>query len=93
MTNANLIGKKIEYSAKFLRKLKKLPFTLQQLAVEREIIFKSSIFDPRLETHKLHGKDRDHWAYSINYKYRIKFIFLSDGNVLYLDVGTHDEVY
>ena len=50
-------------------------------------------YDPRLNTHKLHGKDKDCWAYAIDQQYRIKFLFRDDGNVLYIKAGTHDEVY
>lgn len=80
-------------SNNFDRRYKKLPKYLKIKAEERERIFVANPFDPRLETHKLHGKDRDHWAYSIDRKYRIKFLFLENGDILYLIVGTHDEVY
>ncbi len=86
--------KKIEYGTKFLHSLHKLPIDIQQKAEMREEIFKVNAFDPRLNTHKLHGKDADKWAYSVDYEYRIKFVFLDDNDgVLYLDIGTHDEVY
>ena len=84
---------KIEYSTKFLRSLEKLPTDIQQKAEVRESIFKADTFDPRLDTHKLHGKDADKWAYSVNYEYRIKFLFLGGARVFYLDIGTHGEIY
>ena len=87
------ISVKIEYSTKFLRSLKKLPFHIQNKAQEKEFIFQDNPFDPRMHTHKLHGKDREHWAYSIDNNYCIKFAFLDDDDILYLDVGTHEEVY
>ncbi|OHA00151.1 MAG: hypothetical protein A3C07_00170 [Candidatus Sungbacteria bacterium RIFCSPHIGHO2_02_FULL_47_11] len=61
-----------------------------QKAKEREQIFREDAFDPRLRTHKLHGKNQHSWAFWIDYNYRIKFIFLDEGEVLFLDVGTHD---
>lgn len=79
--------------SKFERRYKKLPLRIKIKAEERERVFVSSPFDARLNTHKLHGKDRDLWAYSVDNRYRIKFIFLDDHRVLYLDIGTHDEVY
>ena len=36
------------------------------------------------------AEEKETWAFWINYKYRIKFIFLSDNDVLSLDIGTHD---
>lgn len=83
----------IEYSTKFLKSAKKLSVSILQKAEEREKIFKANPFDPRLNTHKLHGKEREYWAYWINKKYRIKFLFLNGNKVLYINSGTHDEVY
>ena len=83
-------GIDIEYGTKFLRNLKKLPIKLQRLAGDRETIFKHSPFDPKLKTHKLHGKDAGSWAYSVDNCYRIKFIFTASMQILYLDIGTHD---
>ena len=83
----------VEYSSKFLRQLNKLSGPIQDLAQAREIVFKSNPFDPRLNTHKLHGKDRRHWAFWVTAKIRIKFLFLGAGQVLYLEIGLHDEVY
>lgn len=84
---------RIKYTRKFLRSFSKLPHHIQVRTEERELIFKDNAFDPRLETHKLHGKDRENWAYSVDQSYRVKFMFQDEGNVLYINVGTHDEVY
>ncbi|TSC83855.1 MAG: hypothetical protein G01um101417_422 [Parcubacteria group bacterium Gr01-1014_17] len=77
----------------FDRHFKKLPRLLQEKAKEREKLFIDNPFHPRLGTHKLHGKRGAEWAYSVDYSYRITFLFLSGGEVLYTDVGTHDELY
>lgn len=82
--------KRIEYSNKFLKALKRLPTRIIEKAEEKELVFKQNPFDSRLETHKLRGKDKNCWSFSITDAYRIKFIFLSSGEVLFLDVGTHD---
>lgn len=78
---------------RFDRRYKKLPAEIKDRAEEREAVFKLNPFDPMLETHKLHGKQGDEWAYSIDYYHRISFLFLKSGDVLYTDVGTHDEIY
>lgn len=80
----------IRYSKKFLKNLSRLPARFLDEAQEKEIIFKSHPFDPRLGTHKLHGKEKDIWAFSVNRSYRIKFLFLDGTSVLFLDIGTHD---
>ena len=83
-------AKKIEYSKKFLRSLRKLTEKIIDQAEEKEKIFKDDLFHPILKTHKLSGKDKECWAFWINYSYRIKFTFSDDGDVLFLDIGTHD---
>ncbi|MBI2051067.1 MAG: type II toxin-antitoxin system mRNA interferase toxin, RelE/StbE family [Parcubacteria group bacterium] len=84
---------RIKYSPQFLRSAKKLPRHIQTKLEARELIFKNNAFDTRLETHKLHGKNREAWAYSIDHSYRVKFLFNDNGSVLYIKAGTHDEVY
>lgn len=81
---------KILITAKFERQYKKLSRTIKTAANEKEIIFRNNVFDPRLDTHKLHGREKEAWAFSINRSYRIKFIFLAKGVVLFLEVGAHN---
>ena len=83
----------IHTSAHFQRRYKKLSREIKDKAKKQEKLFIANRFDSRLDTHKLHGKDADKWAYSIGYTYRIKFLFLGGEKILYLDIGTHDEVY
>jgi mRNA-degrading endonuclease YafQ of YafQ-DinJ toxin-antitoxin module len=59
---------RIEYSEKFLKSLKKVPKNLLEKACEKEKIFKENPLNPLLRTHKLHGKDKDCWAFWIDYK-------------------------
>ena len=82
----------IRVAPKFERQYKKLPKGIKVLAKEREFVFRDNPFDLRLETHKLHGKEKEVWAFSVTRSYRIKFIFLAKRSVLFLDIGTH-EIY
>lgn len=79
----------IKVTSHFSRNYKRLPRYIKIKTREREILFRQNPFDPRLKTHKLLGRDKEAWAFSIDYSYRIKFIFLSDEEVLFLDIGTH----
>ena len=81
--------KNIDYSRKFLKSLEKLPKKIIELTKNKEKIFKQNPFDSQLKTHKLSGKEKVCWSFWIDYHYRIKFIFLSDEKVLFLDIGTH----
>ena len=80
-------------STKFQKRYKKQTEAVKQTAQEQEKLFLKNAFDPKLETHKLHGKDKESWAYSVTRKIRIKFIFITTDIVMYVDIGTHDEVY
>lgn len=80
----------IKTVAYFDKRYKKLPRKIKEKAKEREQIFRENAFDHRLRTHKLHGKEKETWAFWIDYTYRIKFVFIDEEEVLFLDVGTHD---
>jgi mRNA-degrading endonuclease YafQ of YafQ-DinJ toxin-antitoxin module len=82
--------KRIKISSRYKKSFRVLDPKIQEKAIEKINIFRENPFDSRLKTHKLHGKDRDCWAFWIDYKYRIKFTFLSDNEVLFLDIGAHD---
>lgn len=81
--------KKVKYSEKFLKSLKRLPKRIIDEAENKEVIFKENPFDLRLKTHKLHGKEKEIWSFWIDYHYRIKFVFLNNEEILFLDIGTH----
>jgi len=69
-----------------------MPFVCRHasFAERKEQLFRIDPFHASLETHKLHGGDAPAWAFSVDRKYRIKFLFLGNDRVLFLDVGTHD---
>lgn len=74
----------------FTRAYKRLSEEIKMRAKQREKIFKANPFDLRLDTHKLKGRFKNYWAYSVNYDYRIMFRFIDNETVLYHDIGTHD---
>lgn len=80
----------IRTSPSFNKHYKKLPGQVKEKAREKEKVFRDNPFDPRLRTHKLHGKESHTWAFWIDFNYRIKFVFLGEEEVLFLDIGTHD---
>jgi len=81
---------RIIYAPKFAREYKKLSKKIKKAAEEREVVFRSNPFDPVLETHKLHGRLKEFWSFSIGFRHRIIFEF-ADGDVVYFhSVGDHD---
>ena len=81
---------KIIYSSEFKRAFKKLSNEAKLTAIKKEKIFKINPFDIRLKTHKLTGKLRDCWAFSISYSDRIIFEFGNDDIIFFHSVGSHD---
>jgi len=84
------MARTIKTTVYFDKRYKNLPQKIKKKAKEKEKIFRSNPFDPRLRTNKLHGRDKDSWAFWIDYAYRVKFIFLLEEEILFLDVGTHN---
>lgn len=81
---------KIYYTNKFISSYKKLPEQIKILAEIKEKLFKENPFDSRIDTHKLGGKLKEYWAFSITRKYRIEFKFLGNKEVSFLKAGTHN---
>ena len=79
----------IRYSSKFERVYKKLSLKEKLIAEKREKIFRQNPFDPRLKTHKLKGKLKDKWSFSLTYSQRVLFNFYKDGEVIFYDIGDH----
>lgn len=80
----------IIYSPKFAKEYRKLPLPIKKLAEQKEKVFRKDPFDPRLHTHKLTGRLRDFWAFSIDYSHRIIFEFAEADIVYFHSVGSHD---
>ncbi|HNS79794.1 MAG TPA: type II toxin-antitoxin system mRNA interferase toxin, RelE/StbE family [Syntrophorhabdus sp.] len=56
-------------------------------------LFSSNPFSKQLRTHKLTGTLKGLWAFSVDYDTRVIFSFLTDDEILLIDIGSHDEVY
>ena len=82
--------KTIRVTSLFKKHYRKLPERVKEEAKKKELAFRNDPFDSTLRTHKLHGVEKDAFAFWINYSYRIKFIFLDEKCVLFLDIGSHD---
>ena len=80
---------RIYFSSKFGREYKKLPMEVKEAAEEKEKLFRINPFDPMVKTHKLTGKLKDYWSFSVNSKYRIIFEFVKEDTVWFHSVGSH----
>lgn len=79
---------KIYYHPHFLKSYKFLDKDIKRKAEIKEKIFRKNSFHPSLKTHKLSGKLKKQWSFSVGNKYRILFEF-DNGDVIFLHIGTH----
>jgi addiction module RelE/StbE family toxin len=58
-------------------------------------IFISDPFNTKLKAHKLSGKLKGLWSFSIEQDIRVIFYFTKEKpkKVVFVDIGTHNEVY
>ena len=82
----------VSLSPQFRRQFRKLEQLLQEEILEKIELFKKPVNHQQLKVHKLHGRLKDRYGFSVNYKFRIVFIYLSKNEAVLLAVGDH-EVY
>ena len=63
----------IRYAPSFLRELKKLDPALREEVIVKIEEFKKEPNAVSLKVHKLHGKLKEEYGFSINYRIRIRF--------------------
>jgi plasmid maintenance system killer protein len=78
------------YTAQFLRRYRKLDKRIQEDCIERLEEFRDPKNHVRLKVHKLRGKFKEAYSFSVNYKYRIVFSWNTKGESVYLwGIGDH----
>ena len=82
----------IIYLPSFVRKFIKLDKKLQEEALEKIELLKNSKNHKQLKVHQLKGRLVGRYSFSVNYKTRIIFIYLSKKEVAFLAIGDH-EIY
>ncbi len=80
----------IAYTPQFLRMLRKLERSLQEEAVEKIELFENDPTYSQLKAHKLNGKLKNRYSFSVNYQTRIIYTYLSKSEVVFLAIGDHD---
>jgi len=79
----------IEVTPRFEKSFSKLPEDIQKLVVGKKVLFEADPFSPKLKTHKLSGRLKGLWSFSVNFSYRILIEFLGKEAVLFHDIGDH----
>ncbi len=82
----------VSFTPSFLRMLIALPPALQVEVFEKIDLFKDPSTHKQLKVHKLKGRLKDRYRFSVNYKTRIVFVYLSTKpkEALLVAVGDHD---
>jgi len=79
----------LQYAPKFLKQLKKLEPALQKEVLAKIELFKDRKNHKMLEVHKLKGRLTGSYSFSVNYKYRIVFDYISRDETALLAMGDH----
>ena len=83
---------KIYTASQFKKSVQKIPHRVQITFQKKLKLFRQDPFYPSLKTHKLSGKMKSRYSFSITYSYRVVFEFLGENEVLFINIGTH-EIY
>jgi len=81
---------KVSFLPLFARKFNRLEVALQDEVMEKIELFKDEKNHKYLKVHKLHGVLSGRYSFSVNYKTRIVFSYLSKNEAVLLAVGDHD---
>lgn len=65
----------------------------QALFEEKFRLFLIDPYHPRLETHKLKGRLKGYLTFTVEYDLRVVFYFENESEVVFVNIGSHDEVY
>ena len=79
----------IGYKPSFIRQFDDLPKLLQDEVLETIDIFSHDPQSPSLRVHKLKGRLRGFWSFSVNYRYRIVFFYERKNKAVLVMVGDH----
>ncbi|MFQ5965150.1 MAG: type II toxin-antitoxin system YafQ family toxin [Candidatus Scalinduaceae bacterium] len=86
----------IAFSSSFKKSFKKTIKSRKKLEDrfwKKVKVFIRNPFDEQLRTHKLSGKLKKLWSFTIEYDVRVIFYFAGKGKVIFVDIGKHDEIY
>lgn len=77
----------------FDKRFAKLPRKIQLKVLERLDVFRADPFDVTLDNHALIGRHQGSRSVNITGDYRAIFSVLSEEDFLFLDIGTHSQLY
>ncbi len=79
----------VSYTKRFFKRFNKYEEGFQKEVLKKIEEFKDRENHKRLKVHKLHGNFSTFYSFSVNYKTRIVFEYLSKTEVVLLTIGDH----
>lgn len=79
----------ILFTPSFDKQVRKLPPALLNAVSDALEAFKDRSNHQKLKVHKLHGRLKNCHAFSVDYKHRVVFRWITKHKVLLLDFGDH----
>ncbi len=86
----------VKFSKAFERSYKKLVKRNPDKAIvilEKILTFQNSPIHPSLSTHNLSGSLKGFYSFSVEMDIRIVFTHFAENEIIFEDIGSHDEVY
>lgn len=83
----------IEFNRKFKKKYKKLDDKIKKKFEERLGLFMKGNEASILRLHQLKGYRKGQWSMNVTADWRAIFIYQDKDTVIFLDIGTHSELY
>ncbi len=80
----------VSFKPSFVRQMNKLEKSLVDEVLYKIGILKNSNDYTSLKIHKLHGRMKNNWSFSVNYKIRVVFEYESKKEIVLLTIGDHD---
>lgn len=84
---------RVIFHKRFIKCFSKLPSKAQDVFYKKLIIFYDDKFNIALNNHSLSGKHSDKRSINITGDYRAIFKEQENGDVVFLLIGTHSELY
>ena len=80
---------RISFKSSFIRKFNKSEKDLEEEILDKIALLKNKTNHQKLKVHRLHGRLSGKWSFSVNYKIRIVFKFISKEEIVLLAIGDH----
>ncbi len=84
---------RIKFHRNFEKQYQKLPKRFQEKTKQRLCLFMENPFHPLLDNHPLSGKYLDYRSINITGNLRAIFKSLSENECVFVELGTHSELY